>query len=80
MDISGCMCKFCEDIAFDTTIEDLSIRLETEIGSFRQFISCYILVLEYEKSKMVRLTQLCVTTEFFGKTNESIASYFKRPL
>ena len=31
MNISGCMCKFCEDIAFDTTIEDLGIRLENEI-------------------------------------------------
>ena len=41
MDISGCMCKFCEDIAFDTTIDDLGIRLENEIGSFRRFISCY---------------------------------------
>ena len=48
MDISGCMCKFCEDIAFDTTIEDLGIRLENEIGSFRRFISRYLHVLKYE--------------------------------
>ena len=48
MNISGCMCKFCEDIAFDTTIEDLGIRLENEIGSFRRFISRYLHVLEYE--------------------------------
>ena len=48
MNISGCMCKFCEDIAFDITIEDLGIRLENEIGSFRGHISCYIHVLEYE--------------------------------
>ena len=48
MNISGCMRKFCEDIAFDTTIEDLGIRLENEIGSFRRFISRYLHVLKYE--------------------------------
>ena len=48
MNISGCICKFCEDIAFDTTIKDLGIRLENEIGSFRGYISRYIHVLEYE--------------------------------
>ena len=37
MNIGGCMCKFCEAIVFDTTIEDIGIRLENEIGSFRGF-------------------------------------------
>ena len=25
MNINGCMCKFCQDITFDTTIEDLGL-------------------------------------------------------
>ena len=42
------MCKFCEAIVFDTTIEDIGIWLENEIGSFRGFVSHYIPVFEYE--------------------------------
>ena len=42
------MCKFCQDITFDTTIEDLGIMLESEIGSLKGFINHYIRVLEYE--------------------------------
>ena len=48
MDIGRCMCKFCEDIVFDITIEDIGVRVENEIGSFRGFVSHYIPVLEYE--------------------------------
>ena len=48
MNINGCMCKFCQDITFDTTIEDLGIMLESEIGSLKGFINHYIRVLEYE--------------------------------
>ena len=48
MDIGGCMCKFCEDIVFHTTKEDIGERLENEIGSFKRFLSRYIPVLEYQ--------------------------------
>ena len=53
--ISGCMCKLCEDIAFDTTIEDLGIMLENEIKSFRGYISRYIYVLEYDLMKNCKI-------------------------
>ena len=42
------MYKFCQDITFDTTIRDLGIMLESEIGSLKGFINRYIRVLEYE--------------------------------
>ena len=45
------MCKLCEDIAFDTTIEDLGLMLENEIKSFRGYIYRYIYVLEYDLMK-----------------------------
>ena len=48
MNISGCMCKFCQDITFDTTIEHLGIMLESEIASLKGFISHYIHVLQYK--------------------------------
>ena len=48
MNINGCMCKICQDIAFDTTIEDIGIILENEIGSLKAYINCYINVLQYE--------------------------------
>ena len=48
MNINGCMCKFCQDITFDTTIEHLGIMLESEIASLKGFISHYIHVLQYK--------------------------------
>ena len=42
------MCKFCQDIVCDNTIEPIGVRLQSEIGSFKGFISRYIPILEYE--------------------------------
>ena len=74
MDISGCMCK---NIACDTTIQDLGIRLETEIRSFRRCINRYILVLEYEMIEKGKVN-LVVRDQriILGRSN---LSYFKRP-
>ena len=46
--ISGCMCKVCQDITFDSTIEDLGKLLENEITTFKGYLSRYILVLDYD--------------------------------
>ena len=46
--ISGCMCKICQDITFDSTIEDLGNLLEAEITTFKGYLSHYIHVLDYD--------------------------------
>ena len=48
MDIGGCMSRFCQNVVFDTTIEAIGVRLESEIGSFKEFVSRYIPILDHE--------------------------------
>ena len=68
MDIGGCMCKFCQDIVFDTTIEVIGVSIESEIGSFKGFISRYIPILEYEMIENGNVNPIvCDKRIFFGR-------------